>query len=98
MAGRPVARHYDDGDTLELTRLCTDGTRNAASKLLGMFKRAGLGMGYGKLITYTRADKSGASLRAAGFKVIADRPVRSWAKSSAGRPRVDKSEPYQRLL
>ena len=33
IAGRPVARHLDDGWTLEVTRLCTDGTANACSKL-----------------------------------------------------------------
>ena len=29
IVGRPVARHLDDGWTLEVNRLCTDGTRNA---------------------------------------------------------------------
>nr|WP_197080913.1 XF1762 family protein [Paenibacillus sp. VKM B-2647] len=36
--GRPVARHLDNGRTLEVTRCCTDGTKNAASsftQLLG---------------------------------------------------------------
>ena len=28
VAGRPVARMLDDGMTLEVTRTCTDGTRN----------------------------------------------------------------------
>ena len=32
IVGRPVARHLDDGWTLEVTRLCTDGTPNACSK------------------------------------------------------------------
>lgn len=30
IVGRPVARHLDDGWTLEVNRLCTDGTRNAS--------------------------------------------------------------------
>ena len=29
IVGRPVSRHRDDGETLEVTRLCTDGTKNA---------------------------------------------------------------------
>lgn len=33
IVGRPVARHLDDGWTLEVNRLCTDGTRNACSML-----------------------------------------------------------------
>ena len=38
--GRPVARHYDDGWTLEVTRCATDGTKNAPSMLYGAARRA----------------------------------------------------------
>ncbi|MFM9629803.1 MULTISPECIES: XF1762 family protein [Streptomyces] len=31
IVGRPVARHFDDGQTLEVTRTATDGVRNANS-------------------------------------------------------------------
>lgn len=31
--GRPLSRLLDNGNTLEVTRLCTDGTRNACSIL-----------------------------------------------------------------
>lgn len=31
IAGRPVARGLDDGMTLEITRVCTNGTKNATS-------------------------------------------------------------------
>ena len=34
-AGRPVARHLDDGLTLEVNRTCTTGERNANSALYG---------------------------------------------------------------
>lgn len=30
--GRPVALYYDDGMTFEVTRCCTDGTKNARSR------------------------------------------------------------------
>ena len=33
ICGRPVSRYLDDGLTLEINRLCTDGTPNACSKL-----------------------------------------------------------------
>lgn len=98
IVGRPVARHYDDGWTLEVTRCCTDGTRNAPSMLYRAAHKATMALGYRRLITYTRPDESGSSLRGAGWKVIAERPARSWSKASVSRPRVDKSEPYQRLL
>ncbi|WP_072032337.1 XF1762 family protein [Erwinia sp. 9145] len=83
MAGRPVARHFDDGLTIEVNRTCTDGTRNANSMLYGAVRRAAWGMGYQRIITYTQADESGASLRAAGFNQVKKLPARSsWFDSS----------------
>ncbi|WP_231649975.1 XF1762 family protein [Gordonia sihwensis] len=91
VVGRPVARHYDDGLTAEVTRCCTDGTRNAPSILYGAAWRAAKALGYRRLITYTRADESGASLRGAGWTVIAQLSARpGW--SCASRPRVDTTE------
>lgn len=82
-AGRPVARHFDDGLTLEVNRTCTDGTKNANSMLLGAVWRAARAMGYMRCITYTQADESGASLRAAGFVRVKELPARKgWADSS----------------
>lgn len=49
--GRPVARHYDDGWTLEVTRCATDGTKNAPSMLYGAARRAAFAMGYRRLTT-----------------------------------------------
>lgn len=98
VVGRPVARHYDDGLTLEVTRVATDGTKNASSMLYGAARRATFALGYRRLVTYTRTDESGASLRAAGFRVIAKREARSWAESSVKRPRVDMTQPHERLL
>ena len=52
IAGRPVSRILDDGTVLEITRVCTDGTKNACSKLYGTVSRIGKLMGYEKVITY----------------------------------------------
>lgn len=49
MVGRPVARHLDNGRTLEVTRCCTDGTRNAPSKLYAAAWSAARAMGTAKL-------------------------------------------------
>lgn len=82
-AGRPVARHFDNGVTLEVNRSCTDGTRNANSMLYGAVWRAAKAMGYRRCITYTQADESGASLRAAGWRQVKTLDARkSWAESS----------------
>ncbi|PLR20367.1 hypothetical protein PZBJ_20150 [Pantoea endophytica] len=82
-AGRPVARHFDNGLTLEVNRTCTDGSRNANSMLYGAVWRAAKAMGYERCITYTQADESGASLRASGFVKVRDIPARpGWSASS----------------
>ena len=61
----------------------TDGTPNANSCLYGAAWRAAQALGYRRLITYTQEGESGASLRGAGWKVVAERPARgSWAESS----------------
>jgi hypothetical protein len=90
IAGRPIARHFDDGLTIEVVRVASDGTRNANSMLYGACQRAAFALGYRRVITYTQADESGASLRAAGWKVIAERPPRKgW--SAPSRPRDDNA-------
>ena len=68
IAGRPVARKLDDGATLEITRVCTDGTKNACSMLYGAVRKAATALGYSRVLTYTLPDEGGASLKAAGYK------------------------------
>lgn len=92
---RPTARRLDNGWTLEVTRLCTDGTKNACSFLYGAAWRAVRALGYRRLITFTLPSESGSSLRAAGWKVIGETPGRSWSVPS--RPRVDKHPLQARL-
>jgi hypothetical protein len=109
MVGRPVARLYDDGLTLEVNRTSTDGARNANSMMYGAAWRAARALGYCRLVTYTHADysgpvcpapcahwsclavrvgESGASLRAAGWRIVAQRtPHHGWDRPA--RPRVD---------
>jgi hypothetical protein len=97
MVGRPVARHLDDGWTLEVNRTCTDGFKNANSMLYGACARAAFALGYRRLITYTQGGESGASLRAAGWRIVAERkPRKGWDTPS--RPRVNTNENQERLL
>lgn len=67
ICGRPVSRHLDNGFTLEINRLCTDGTRNACSMLYGACCRVAKAMGYKKVITYILESENGASLKASNF-------------------------------
>ena len=86
--GRPVARMLDDGYTAEVRRVCTDGTYNACSMLLRAAWRAVKALGYRKLITYTLPEEGGASLRAAGFKLVkTDAGGGRWNRP--GRPAAD---------
>lgn len=87
IVGRPVARHLDDGTTLEVTCTASDGVRNANSSLYAASWRAAKALGYRRLITYTQDGESGASLRGAGWRLIAARPPRpGWHTPS--RPRT----------
>ena len=72
IVGRPVAPSLDDGLTAEITRVCTDGTRNACSLLYGACRRAAKALGYERIFTYTLPEEGGASLRAAGFRLDKD--------------------------
>lgn len=94
--GRPVARRLDNGWTLEVTRCCTDGSRNACSFLYGAAWRATRALGYRRLITFTLTDETGMSLRGAGWRVVGQTTGRSWSQPS--RPRVDKHPLGQRTL
>lgn len=87
IVGRPVSRRLDDGVTLEVTRLCTDGTRNACSFLYGAAARAAFALGYQRIGTYILKSEPGTSLKAAGWRLIGETPGRSWSVPS--RPRVD---------
>jgi len=88
VVGRPVSRMLQDGWTLEVTRLATDGCANACSALYAACWRACRALGWRKLITYTLSDEPGASLRGAGWKCIGQAGGGSWNRTA--RPRVDK--------
>jgi len=94
--GRPVARGRDDGLTLEVTRLCTDGTKNACSFLYGAAARAAFALGYQRIGTYILKREPGTSLAAAGWKLIGEVKGRSWSCQS--RPRTDKHPTEPKLL
>lgn len=98
IVGRPVGRALDDGLTLEVNRVATDGCENACSALYGAAWRAARALGYRQLITYTLESESGASLRGAGWKCIGERPVESWYRPNVGRPRVDKHPQQGKLM
>jgi hypothetical protein len=95
VVGRPVARMLNDGQTLEVTRCCTDGTRNACSFLYAAAWRAARDLGWRRLVTYTLPEEGGTSLRAAGWKLIGEAGGGSWSRPS--RARVDTAPTQVKL-
>ena len=93
ICGRPVSRYLDDGNTLEINRLCTDGTRNACSKLYGACAKIARAMGYKKIITYILESESGISLKASGFICEGTAGGEIWTGKRSGR---DNGVPRER--
>lgn len=87
ICGNPVARMLCDGNTVEVYRCCTDGTKNACSCLYGRCAKIAKDMGFKKIMTYITEDETGVSLRAAGFNLEEDNC------SGTGRNRNTPSRP-----
>lgn len=96
IVGRPVARKLDNGWTAEVTRCCTDGTKNAPSMLYSAAWRAARAMGYKRLISYVLQSEPGTSLLAANWKCVGQAGGGTWNQPS--RPRVDKASIEQKTL
>ena len=93
ICGRPVSRYLDDGKTLEVNRLCTDGTKNACSILYGAAFRAAIAMGYKKVITYILESEPGTSLKAAGYKCEGKAGGLEW--NGRSKPKNENQYPHE---
>lgn len=96
IVGRPVSRMRDDGTTAEVTRLCTDGTKNACSFLYGAAARAAFALGFKRIGTYILNTEPGTSLTASGWRCLGERGGGSWSRPS--RPQVDRHPLQKKLL
>jgi len=96
IVGRPVARWLDNGWTVEVTRCCTNGYKNACSMLYAAAWRAAKALGYKRLITYILATEKGTSLKAAGWKCLGKCGGGTWNCKS--RPRTDSHPIGQKTL
>lgn len=94
-AGRPC-RALQDGYTVELTRITSDGTRNVCSLLMGRLCRAATALGYRLAVTYTLVGEDGASLRAAGFTKVARTADQRWDRPSRRRNSPSPEGPKDR--
>lgn len=83
--------------TAEVTRLCTDGTKDACSFLYGACARAAFALGYERIGTYILATESGTSVRAAGWRMIGKTRGGHWDRPSRARD-ADNHPTVQKLL
>ena len=89
ICGRPIARLADNGHTLEVLRVCTDGTKQVNSFLYDKCRKIAALLGYDRVITYTLQSESGASLRALGATRESAFGPRSW--DMPGRKRNEQA-------
>lgn len=86
IVGRPVAAKGPTNERqyviASVTRVVTDGTRNACSFLYSAAARAARELGYEEIETFILESEPGTSLRAAGWEMVSVSPARSWD----GRP------------
>lgn len=95
--GRPVARLAGNPlEVLEITRLCTDGTKNACSKLYSAAARIGKEMGYKRIQTYILESEPGTSLLAAGWKCERITTGDTWTRKNRSRRTDQPTCPKQR--
>lgn len=94
ICGNPIARELCDGLTLEVLRCCTDGTKNACSKLYGACARIARDMGYKKIVTYILDSEPAITMSASGWVLEADKcggRKNGWDTPTRPRTIVDRS-------
>ncbi|MEO0566519.1 MAG: XF1762 family protein [Pseudomonadota bacterium] len=97
IVSNPVARSHISALNLEceVRRVVTDGTPDACSFLYAAAVRAATAMGFVNVVTYTRVNEPGTSLRAAGFDVDGTVQAKSWDTPS--RRRYSALDPCARI-
>lgn len=90
VVGRPVSRHLDDGQTLEVTRLAVlEGGQNLCSQLYSAAWKEAKKRGYCHLITYVLSSEPATS-KASGWTLEkAEAGGGSWSRT--GRRRTDRA-------
>ena len=98
ICGRPTNRNNDDGQTVEVIRLASDGTPNVCSALYGAAARVAREMGAARIITYTLDSESGSSLRAAGWNRDKDGITSWWTHNGSRTPAVERPHMQERKV
>jgi len=90
--GRPTARMTDQYLVAEVTRLCTDGTKNVCSCLYAAAARAAQAMGFEQIQTFILASETGISLKASGWERGNPSAGGSWDRRSRRRSAPDNPQ------
>lgn len=90
VVGRPVSRGCDPYRVAEVTRLATDGTKNACSFLYASAARAAQAMGFDLIQTYILDTEDGTSLKAAGWTKVGEVYGREWKRADGDPRRTDQ--------
>ena len=90
VVGRPVARMTNQRTVVEVTRLCTDGTKNACSKLYAAAARIAKEMGFESIQTFILDSESGVSLKAAGWELVSWSDGGNWNCNVRSNRRTDQ--------
>lgn len=90
IVGRPVAHKTAQYVVAEVTRLVTDGTKNAPSALYSAAARAAKAMGFERIQTFILEDEPGTSVRAAGWEFDGWTDGGTWNRPSRGGRRDDQ--------
>ena len=92
VVGRPVARKTCQKTIAEVTRLVTDGTKNACSFLYAAAARVAREMGFKKIQTFILEEESGVSLEAAGWVLDGLSEGGDWTSKSKPNRRQDQPQ------
>lgn len=85
----PNAPALQDSRVAEVTRLCSDGSRNVCSLLYSRASRVARELGFDRLITYTLESEPGTSLLASGW--VLECLTRGGTRDRPSRRRTDKA-------
>jgi hypothetical protein len=90
IVGRPVARGCNYKEVAEVTRLVTNGTKNACSFLYAAAARVAKEMGFKKIQSYILEDEPGTSLIATGWEYEYNTAGGNWNSASFKNRRTDQ--------
>lgn len=91
IVGRPKSRMSDQYQIAEVTRLVTDGHKNACSFLYGAAARVAKDMGFWKIQTFILESEPGTSLKAAGWRLINITEGGQWKHTGIAQMRLGQT-------